>query len=621
MTSVDEVTLASGPSARAADTLPDALDGAPTVVARAGDPTDVAYAVRYRAQRPLGRGGMGEVHSCTDAKIGREVAVKVMLAKAAQDHRARERFLREGRVQAQLEHPGIVPVYDIGITPTGAPSMAMKRVKGTTLEEVIRRLRDGDPEMERRHPRASLLFAMERVCETVAYAHARGVVHRDLKPANIMLGEFGEVNVLDWGLAKLHGDTDIAAPELASDDDFTVPGSIVGTVSYMSPEQAAGDPVDTAADVYALGAILYEAVTLERLHPSSTLDERLGATLRGVDARPSSRVPGVAPELDEICVRATKVLRAERYAHAGELLADLRNFSARQRASDLRREMADHHARAAWSTLRGGHASSEDVRATALRELGAAAVLDPNNPEMIRMIEQLLSPGAKVPPEVKRELAAANERTASVAMERSAITYAAALLLLPLVAWMGVRSWTMFTVLAGGIALSAITSIVLARSGRSTGLAVWIAAPGAFAVVSTLDALCSSLLFMPAFVVTTIVAFITTVRPSPALRMFLLACGLTAILGPALASLVGITPPALRFEDGMIQILPRLAALPALPTTALLVITSTFLVTASTLLTGRAIDSLRVAERRLAVQAHRLRSLLPRPNQPSFTQT
>jgi serine/threonine protein kinase len=612
MNSDDDPTHASGPNARAADTIMEEPGSRGLVYATVSGETLLGYDERYVERRLLGRGGMGEVRLCLDTKVGREVAVKVLRPeKSAGDSRAKRRFLREGRVQAQLEHPGVVPIYDLGTTPSGAPFMAMKRIGGATLEAVLHGLRTGDPEIAKRHPRASLLFAVERICETVAYAHARGVVHRDLKPANVMLGDYGEVSVLDWGLSKLQGDSDLdpAGVEIAQ-EEFTVPGSIIGTVSYMAPEQATGDPVDAAADVYALGAILYEAITLDRLHPSSTLDERLASSLRGVDPKPSAKVAGVAPELDAICARATKILRSERYPSARELLDDLRGVLEGQRATQLRREMAEEHAEAARAKLSRPRAS-ETTRITALRDLSAAAVLDPDNKEMVRMIEELLSPAAGVPSEVERELQKTWDRSASRATGRSAVAYAAALALIPVISWMGVRDWATFGILTAGLVFSAIAAVVMAWRGRARGMVAWIAAPFAFALVSALGSLFGSFVLVPTLAVTTCVAFTVSVRPSRALQRFLLVGGIAAILGPFALSALGLVEPSLRFEDGVIEIVPHLASFPELPTTVLLVVANVFLVTASTLLVGRAVDSRSAAERRLAVQAHRLRAMLP----------
>src|SRR5262249_17994332 len=152
-------------------------------------------------------GGMGRVGLCKDVRIGREVAMK-MLRKEAASADARMRFEREARVQGQLEHPAIVPVYDLGVRPDGTPSFTMRRLHGETLAAIMDAVRRGGPAAAAAYPRRRLLAAYSRVCLAVAFANSRGVLHRDLKPGNIMLGDFGEVYLLDWGLAKLIGAAD-----------------------------------------------------------------------------------------------------------------------------------------------------------------------------------------------------------------------------------------------------------------------------------------------------------------------------------------------------------------------------------------------------------------------------
>ena len=201
----------------------------------------------------LGEGGMGEVRLCHDHLVGRDVALKVMQPGAAAHAESRERFVREARVQGQLEHPAIVPVYDIGLRENGELYFAMKRVRGVTLRDVVRderaALAAGLPPLRSRR---ALLSALSHVCLTVDYAHGRGVVHCDLKPGNVMLGDFGEVYVLDWGLAKCGG---VAEPGVtrvgarrvrptkdeASERGATMAGSLLGTPGYMAPEQARGN--------------------------------------------------------------------------------------------------------------------------------------------------------------------------------------------------------------------------------------------------------------------------------------------------------------------------------------------------------------------------------------------
>jgi serine/threonine-protein kinase len=168
---------------------------------------DVPLTRRYEPRELLGEGGMGEVHRCTDARIGREVAMKVM-RHADEPGSSTKRFRREALLQANLEHPSIVPVYDVGVDAEGAPCFAMKRVRGQTLRHILTRIAEGDELARRRYPVHKLLGAFSQVCLAIDFAHSRGVIHRDLKPANIMLGDFGEVYVLDWGLASTAGAPD-----------------------------------------------------------------------------------------------------------------------------------------------------------------------------------------------------------------------------------------------------------------------------------------------------------------------------------------------------------------------------------------------------------------------------
>lgn len=217
----------------------------------------------------------------------------------------RARFLREARVQGQLEHPAIVPVYDLGVDPNGASYFTMKRVRGMTLEAVLDGLRKRDPDATIEYSRRKLLTAFGSVCLAIDFAHARGVIHRDLKPGNIMLGGFGEVYVLDWGVAKLGN---VPEPQMANlvhapltTGGGTAIGAVLGTPGYMPPEQMLGGDLDARSDVYALGAILFEILTLELLHPQSKVNEIIASTLKGADTSPA-RAPDreIPPELEAI---------------------------------------------------------------------------------------------------------------------------------------------------------------------------------------------------------------------------------------------------------------------------------------------------------------------------------
>ncbi len=214
---------------------------------------------RYVLERPIGRGGMGTVYVARDTLLDRDVAVKVSNAPspgAGLDQRLRQ----EAQVLARLEHPGIVPVHDAGLLDDGRLFYVMKLVRGETLAAHISRLQD----------EAALLGVFERVTETMAFAHTAGVVHRDLKPSNVMVGRFGEVLVLDWGVAKV----------LATD---ALAGTRVGTPGFMSPEQARGEgATGTASDVFALGALLFWMLTGEI--PTATIDGLIAAIAGGPSA-------------------------------------------------------------------------------------------------------------------------------------------------------------------------------------------------------------------------------------------------------------------------------------------------------------------------------------------------
>jgi serine/threonine-protein kinase len=226
---------------------------APTAVALSRSVTDAAgllptsAAERFSDAGFLGEGGMGEVRARHDAWIGRDVAVKTMQDDVAAEPAARARFLREVQIQGQLEHPAVIPVYDVALDDRGQLSLAMRKVRGLTLAEVLGRLASGDPELSARFSRRRLLTAYASMCNAVEYAHSRGVVHRDLEPANVMLGEFGEIYLLDWGIARVLGDereAPIPAAKASTPHlDQTDLADAMGTPGYMAPEVLRGETV------------------------------------------------------------------------------------------------------------------------------------------------------------------------------------------------------------------------------------------------------------------------------------------------------------------------------------------------------------------------------------------
>jgi serine/threonine protein kinase len=271
---------------------------------RAADLPDFSR-TRYRLVREIGRGGMGTVYLAEDTMLAREVALKVL---TLSEPDSAERMLREARIVARLEHPGIVPVHDAGKLPDGRMYYAMKLVRGKRLDEAL----------PAALPERLRIFV--RICEAVAFAHARGVVHRDLKPANVMLGAFGEVLVLDWGVAKLlDGPEDgsrsaTGAPEAGA--GRTAAGTVLGTVGYMSPEQAEGRPgaVGPKSDIYSLGTILRFLLSGEPPLPDRSAGQAAAADSR--NPRP----------LRSICARATAPAPADRYETAEELAADVERY-------------------------------------------------------------------------------------------------------------------------------------------------------------------------------------------------------------------------------------------------------------------------------------------------------
>jgi serine/threonine-protein kinase len=220
---------------------------------------------RYEPGELLGQGGMGVVVAAKDRDLARPVALK-QLRSGTPSVDLVQRFLREAQVTAQLEHPGIVPVHDVGADEAGQFYYVMRLVKGEqTLRRIVELLRSGDEEAHRTFTVERRVRIVQQVAHILHYAHTRGVVHRDVKPENIMVGPFGEVYLLDWGLAKLNGQVDrtidISAP--AGKDSQTQEGRIVGTPLYMAPEQVRGAAVTPRTDVYSLSAVLYEILTLE----------------------------------------------------------------------------------------------------------------------------------------------------------------------------------------------------------------------------------------------------------------------------------------------------------------------------------------------------------------------
>ena len=302
---------------------------------------------RFRSLRPHARGGLGEVFVALDAELHREVALKQILEKHADDPVSRRRFVAEAEITGGLEHPGVVPVYGLGTYGGGRPYYAMRFIRGDSLKEAIEHFHGdealkGDPGRRALELR-KLLRRFLDVCNAIDYAHSRGVIHRDLKPANIILGRHGETLVVDWGLAKAVGRADPSVGEQtiapsSGGSSETLPGSALGTPAYMSPEQASGDldRLGVRSDVYSLGATLYGLLTGRPPFEG----EDVGAILRRVQAgdfrAPREVDRALDRALEAVCLKAMATQPADRYSSCRALAEDIERWAADEPVSAWR---------------------------------------------------------------------------------------------------------------------------------------------------------------------------------------------------------------------------------------------------------------------------------------------
>ncbi len=418
------------------------------------DHDDSSPPKRYEIGDEFAHGGVGAIHSARDTALAREVAWKVLLPKRADERQYRIRFVREARLTAQLQHPNIVPVHDLGIDEEGRLFFTMKRVRGRSLRSILRRIRNGDPDATADYPLPRLLTAFSQLCQAVHYAHTRGVLHRDLKPENVMIGAFGEILLMDWGLAKRIPALDTAAGHLLapghededtlkalattgnrlaalldqdlppSDEELsdtrlppevfpqpegsslvsgrldqlesefgtgageesgpdplgavgesagafqTLDGRVMGTPTHMAPEQARGEELDLRADVYGLGVVLYEILTLKPAFGGREARAVMTAVAMGRFSKPRDRAPGrgIDRDIEAICLRAMALRRADRFATAWELFEAVEAFlqgrterERRQReAAERLREATELQARW-WLAHEGAEAARREA--------------------------------------------------------------------------------------------------------------------------------------------------------------------------------------------------------------------------------------------------------------------
>jgi len=344
------------------------------------------FDANYIPGAELARGGMGAVIVADDQNVQRTVAIKKLLTAAQQSEDAKQRFLQEARVMGHLEHPNIVPMHELALDEEGQPYYTMKLVRGTNLQEVLNKIKEGDEETIAAYPLRALLEVFVKICDAMAFSHSKGVIHRDLKPDNVMLGEFGEVLVADWGLAKILPATPISfllealqedsAGEIVINDDEdsamrTMEGSVMGTPNYMAPEQAKGliVDVDRLSDIFSLGGILYSILTLRPPVHGETVTEVLDNMKTGYIAPPvfynkvkSAKLFGrgkraqedvaldhcpenqIPEALSRVTMRAMKLERKKRYQSVQKLqkdvLAWLHGFATAAEGATFSRQLA-----------------------------------------------------------------------------------------------------------------------------------------------------------------------------------------------------------------------------------------------------------------------------------------
>ena len=292
---------------------------------------------KYTNFQMIDGGGHGVLVSCDDLNLGRKVAIKTLKPEHENSSLDRKRLLREARVTAQLAHPNIIPVYEIGKNPQGQIYFSMKKVEGENLFKVLVRIAQGDSHTSEQYTLDRLLSIVTQIAHALTYAHTHGVIHRDVKPENIFLGLFGEVYLMDWGVAKVWGmpADELSEPQaidIHADLAITAAGQRPGTPLYMSPEQIRGTPpIDERTDIFSLGVVLYEVLAQQEPFRGATVQETFTNILHKTPSPPSKIAThhSVPPELDAICRRALKKTPGHRFQSIRQMLEHIEQFRAR----------------------------------------------------------------------------------------------------------------------------------------------------------------------------------------------------------------------------------------------------------------------------------------------------
>ena len=567
--------------------------------------------VRYRFGEVLGEGGMGEVLLAHDEHIGREVAVK-RIRSTAPSAEELSRFLREARVQGRLEHPAVVPVHDLAVDRDGRPFFVMKRLTGTTMQELLADLRTGS-EADAAAARRRLLRAFADVCLALEFTHSHGIIHRDLKPANIMLGDFGEVYVLDWGVARAVTEAADAggpppaplAADLKLDTGDTLVGTVLGTPGYMAPEQLVGDRVGPAADIYALGCILYEIVAGVALHAHG---RSVAAPLAQPVARPSAQRPDAPPELDAICERATRVDPEERFGSARALGSAVQAFLDGDRDVAARVALARQHIAEARAALADG--DDEDHRRTAMRAAGRALALDPTATEAADLVTHLmLKPPRDVPAEVENRIERIDTESAQHLGRLAAASLLGYLGFVPLLLWTGVRDPVFIVAFVLVAAGSCLHVYMLSRRTRFRG-GIYLNACINAVLIALIARMVGPLIIAPTLATTTLMAYAAHPKFG---RITVMA----AILGASVAvpwvlELLGVVSATYRFTpDGELVLTSSVARLAAVAVEVAFAVLLVALLAVVGLLSRSMAKRQHEATRRLELHAWHLRQVVP----------
>ncbi|MDB4956341.1 MAG: Serine/threonine protein kinase PrkC, regulator of stationary phase [Myxococcales bacterium] len=585
-------------------TIQVAVTGEETATDRPPPSADVLVAGRYRLGRRIGKGGMGEVMAARDEQIGRDVAIKRMRA-ANPSERAILRFLREASVQGRLEHPAIVPVHEIGRDTDGLPFFVMKKLTGTSLSEIL------VGEDQQSFPLQRVLRAFADVCLAVEFAHVRGIIHRDLKADNIMLGDFGEAYVLDWGVAKVLGEDegDFADVGSGSGERATAVGTAIGTPGYMAPEQVRGIDIDGRADVYTLGCLLFEILAGEPLHPRGF--EGLQSALIGREARPSLRAPDrvIPPELDALCVDATAVDREKRIPTARVLGARVQQFLDGDRDLAMRRVLAREHLQRAQSAFNA--ADSAERRRIAMRESAAALALDPKLDGAAELVGRLMLEPPREEPRDVTEAISADDVHAARAIARAGLwAVVGGILFMPLLWWIAPAGSFYVPVLTGLLLLDALVAIHAVRAATPRPAVVMFANAVIVVVVARMF---SPIMIAPGVAASLAMAMVLTPRfsrlgSSVTVAVFMIG----AVLTPLFLERAGALTPTMSVDaNGVLFRAPAVAGYEG-PTFIVCVIYAIALI-AGACVAGEAMRRrTRSAHRHLHLQAWQLRQLVPR---------